>query len=166
MSAIWCFIHFSACPSWFLILGHEFLLSAAPPQLDWLWRSEHFSRSVVTVTLEKKRSKDWFTNGTLNYAQLLGFLLSVSFFFSQFSEEKGPPSNKHWLFLPIGTSYFWEPLSISTSVFSPSYLKWIALSMPILKMLTGRNNWAYFKLCLFPLQTNVWKGIPRSIFSL
>lgn len=80
MSATWSFINFSACPSWFLILGHELLLSAAPPKLDWLWRSGYFSRSVITVTLEKK-DPDWFTNGTLNYAQLLGFLLSVMFFF-------------------------------------------------------------------------------------
>lgn len=47
-----CFlIKLSACPSWFLTLDHELLLGTPLSQLDWLWRPEHFSRSVTALNL-------------------------------------------------------------------------------------------------------------------
>lgn len=45
-----CFlIKLSACPSWFLTLDHELLLGTPLSQLDRLWRSEYFSRSVTPL---------------------------------------------------------------------------------------------------------------------
>lgn len=47
-----CFlIKLSSCPSWFLTLDHEPLLGTPFSQLDRLWRSEHFSRSVTVLCL-------------------------------------------------------------------------------------------------------------------
>lgn len=47
-----CFlIKLSACPSWCLTLDHGLLLGTPLSQLDQLWRSKHFSRSVMALNL-------------------------------------------------------------------------------------------------------------------